>query len=94
MRAPVRAQAPHHNPEEPVVPSYAGPPPAAQRDGELLAQEQILQEQRAAAAERPAEDADEEGHRTEHGAMIADHGVCHRAIAPRIEFSLPSRTRG
>ena len=47
------AVALHHNPEQPVVPAYAGPPTGAQRHRELLPQEQVLQQQRAAITERP-----------------------------------------
>src|SRR5687768_16039449 len=38
MPAPVGDEASRHDPEHPVVPAHAGPPPGAQRDGELLTQ--------------------------------------------------------
>ncbi len=93
MPAPVGAQALHHDPEQPVVPAHAGPPTGAQRHRELLPQEQVLQQQRAAITERPAEDAGEERHASEHEAMIADHVVC-RVSAPRMEFSRPTGFAG
>ncbi len=87
--APVGAQAPHHNPEEPVVPNYTGPPTGAQRHRDLLPQEQVLQQQRAVITARPAEDAGEERHASELEAVLADHVVC-RVSAPRMEFSRPT----
>ena len=60
MPPPVGDQAARHDPEEPVVLAHVGTPLAAQRDGELLSQEQVLQQQRMAAPERPAEDTNEQ----------------------------------
>jgi hypothetical protein len=90
--APVGTQALHHDPEQPVVPAHAGPPTGVQRHRDLLPQEQVLQQQRAAITERPAEDAGEERHASEHEAMNADHVVC-RVSAPRMEFSRPTAAR-
>ena len=87
--APVGAQALHHDSEQPVVPAHAGPPTGAQRHRELLPQEQVLQQQRAAITERPAEDAGEERHASEHEAMIADHTVC-CVMAPRMGLLRPT----
>jgi hypothetical protein len=44
-------QATRHDPEKPVVPAQAGTSLGAQRDGELLPQEQILRQERVAASE-------------------------------------------
>jgi hypothetical protein len=45
----------------------------AQRDGELLPQEQILRLERVTVPECRERDADEEGQPSQHGVMIADH---------------------
>ena len=52
------------------MPAHAGAPPGAQRDGELLPQEQVLLHQGLPASECGAHDAGEERHPIQHGAMI------------------------
>ena len=44
---------------------------SAQRDGELLPQEQVLHQERVPAPEGGAHEADEECHPIQHGVMIA-----------------------
>jgi hypothetical protein len=60
MAPPVGDETPRRDPEEPVVPTHAGTPTGAQRDGELLPQEQVLQQEGVPAPECGAHDADEE----------------------------------
>ena len=66
------------------MPAQAGTPTGAQRDGEVLPQEQILFHERAVASECGEHDADEEGHPIQHGGMIAYLGRRHAdsAVAP------------
>jgi hypothetical protein len=56
----------------------------AQRDGELLPQEQILHQERVAAPKCRKRDADEERHPIQHGVMIADqrHRYADGVVAP------------
>jgi hypothetical protein len=76
--APIGNQPPNNDPEEPVVPAHVTPPPAAQRDGELLPQEHVLHHEGLPAPKGDESSADEERPPVQHGAMIAD-GVSHRA---------------
>ena len=57
MPAPIRHEAARHDPEEPVVPAHARAPPGAQRDGELLPQQQVLHQERTPASECCEHDA-------------------------------------
>ena len=59
------------------MPAHAGTPTGAQRDGELLPQEQVLHHEGLPAPEGDESSADEERQPVQHGAMIA-YGVSHR----------------
>jgi hypothetical protein len=74
MLPPVGDEALRHNPEKSVVPAHAGTPMGAQRDGELLPQEHVLQPQRTVAAEHGTQGTNEERHPIHHCAMLA-HGA-------------------
>jgi hypothetical protein len=78
MAAPVGDEVSRYDPEEAVVPVHVGPPAGAQRDGELLPQEQALHHEGLPVPESGEPDTNEERPPVQQGAMIAD-GVSHRA---------------
>src|SRR5262249_6559690 len=71
VAAPVGAQAAGQHPDHPVAPPEPRAGASTQGDGELLPEEQVLEHERPAAAERGAQRADEERHPVEHGSMMA-----------------------
>jgi len=78
MASLVGDEASRHDPEEAIGPVYAGTPTGAQRDGELLPQEQVLHHEGLPAPKGNESSADEERQPVQHGAMIA-YGVSHHA---------------
>ena len=94
MAAPVGDEALRHDPEESVMPAHAGTPLSAQRHGELLPQEQVLQHQRTAAAERGTQKATEEREQIEHRVMIANHNANHLSSPADGVFAPYSPLRG
>ena len=59
------------------MPAHAGTPTGAQGDGELLPQQQVLQQERPAAAERCTQKSTEEHEQFQHRVMIANHTANH-----------------
>ena len=58
---PVRAEAPDQDPEEPVAAPELRPGRGAEGDRELVAQEQVLEDQIAAGTQAAAQGGEQEG---------------------------------
>jgi hypothetical protein len=72
MAAPVGAATPDQRPEEAIPVAEPRAPLGAQRDGQLLPEEQVLQREVALTAEEGAQHADSEAQPLEHGRRMPD----------------------
>jgi len=72
---PVEMESPDQDPEEPVPLLQTKSTPRAERDPQLLTQEQILNDQSRAGSKEGCERSDEQGEQIDHrGSIAADPG--------------------
>ena len=68
--APLGADAPDHDPEEPIAPAEPRARPGGQRDGQVLPEEQVLHQERVAVVEQHAQDAQQQPAPFQHGRSL------------------------
>src|SRR3712207_5694190 len=91
--APVSAEATRNDPEQPIAPPEPWSEARAQSDGELLPQEQILEQEDATVARRGTEDTNKEREPIKHGVMMAGNATIGHAGSTTDGLLAPYRYR-